>query len=98
MRSAYSLGLRCLPVLALLLTLACQDNDPTAPVIPVPATPGELSGVWSFSDSTLAISPVEQITCRNRGVATFTAGTSFTNAEVRRFVDPKGPLRFLAAP
>jgi hypothetical protein len=93
-RLPYSLGLRCLPVLALLTTAACQDNDPTAPVIPVPGTPGELSGVWSFSDSTLAITPVEQTTCRNRGVATFTAGTSFTNAEVRLVgtcVTPRGP-------
>ncbi|HZI29562.1 MAG TPA: hypothetical protein VFD64_15440 [Gemmatimonadaceae bacterium] len=94
MRSPYSLGLRCLAVLALLTTLACQDNDPTAPIIPVPATAGELSGLWSFSDSTLATTPLEQTTCRNRGVATFTAGTSFTNAEVRLVatcVTPRGP-------
>jgi hypothetical protein len=93
-RSPHSLGPRCLPVLALFLTLACQDNDPTAPVIPVPVTPAELSGLWSFSDSTLAITPVEQTTCRNRGVATFTAGTSSTNAEVRLVgtcVTPRGP-------
>jgi alpha-tubulin suppressor-like RCC1 family protein len=93
-RVSCSLGLRCRPVLVLRTALACQDNDPTAPVIPVPATPGELSGVWSLSDSTLAVTPVEQNTCRNRGLATFTAATSFTNAELRLVgtcITPRGP-------
>jgi hypothetical protein len=31
-------------------------------------------------------------------LATPTSEFDFTNAEIRRFVDPKGPLRFLAAP
>jgi hypothetical protein len=81
-------------ILAILLAMAgCSGNDPTAPAIPVPATPSELTGAWNFSDSVVATTAVEQTVCRNRGVATFTAGTASTGADVRRggtCVSPRG--------
>lgn len=81
-------------VLALVLaTAGCGDNDPTAPLIPVPATPAELTGSWTFSDSVVATTAVEQTVCRNRGIATFAAGTVSTFAEVRLVgtcVSPRG--------
>lgn len=83
MRTLQSLGQRCGNVLLLIIIGGCQDNDPTAPTVPIPASPSELSGTWTLSDSTLATTPTDQTACRNRGVATFTAGTAITGAEVR---------------
>lgn len=94
MRSQHSLGRRQILLALSLALFACTDNAPTAPVVPTPATPSELAGVWSFSDSTLAMTAAEQNTCRNLGVATFTAGTENTTAEVRLVgtcLTPRGP-------
>ena len=84
MRTLQSLGSRCMSVLTLLVLIAgCQDSIPTAPTVPLPASPSELSGAWTFSDSTIATTSADQTICRNRGVATFTAGTALTGADVR---------------
>ena len=95
MRSQHSLGQRCLIPLAFSLTVvACTDSGPMAPLVPIPATPSELSGAWSFSDSTLATTATEQTPCRNRGVATFTVDNAGTSAEVRLVgtcLTPRGP-------
>ena len=84
MRLQHSLGYQGRILLALsVIATACTDGAPTAPVVPIPATPSELSGFWSFSDSTLAKTTAEETPCRNRGIATFTAGNTTTSAEVR---------------
>ena len=81
-------------LVVLLALAACNDDGPTAPVIPVPANPGELSGVWSFTDTTVATTPVEQTTCRNQGVITFTSTAAATLADARLVgtcISPRGP-------
>jgi alpha-tubulin suppressor-like RCC1 family protein len=94
---SHSLGhrLRGGSAIALLLALvACSDNGITAPVVPVPVAPSELSGAWTFSDSTAAKTPVEETLCVNRGVMTFTAGIDNTGAELRLVGTcrtPRGP-------
>jgi len=83
-RTLQSLGYRCTSVLTLIVLIAgCQDSNPTAPTVPLPASPSELTGAWNFSDSTIATTSADQTICRNRGVATFTAGTALTGADVR---------------
>lgn len=81
-------------VFALILSMvACGDTDPTAPVIPVPASATELAGAWTFSDSAVIATPVEETVCRDRGVITFTAGVASTAVEVRQVgtcISPRG--------
>ena len=82
---------------ALVVVLAlpgCNDDLPTAPVVPIPATPGELSGAWSLSDSSVITTPIEETACRYRGVVTFTAGIDETAADLRMVgtcISPRGP-------
>ena len=87
---------RCERTLALLLTLvACSDDGPSAPTVPVPATANELAGMWRFSDSSVFTTPFEQTVCRDRGVVTFTAGVTTTRADVRYIgtcVSPRGSV------
>ena len=97
MLSLYSSGPRhtCECVLALLLTLvACSDDGPTAPVVPVPSTPSELAGVWSLSDSSVTATAVEETHCRNRGIVTFSTSQTGIGVDVRivgTCISPRGP-------
>ncbi|HWP71632.1 MAG TPA: hypothetical protein VNM36_11040 [Gemmatimonadaceae bacterium] len=92
-RALQSIGYWCGLSLTLLI-VACQDSAPTAPAVPLPMSASELSGTWTFSDSTVATTPVEQVTCQNRGVANFTAGVENTGVELRLIgtcLTPRGP-------
>ena len=78
----------------LLLALVACSDEVTGPVVKVPLAPSELSGSWTFTDSTSAKTAVEETLCLNRGVMTFTAGTDNTGAELRltgTCRTPRGP-------
>ena len=85
---------RCGRVLALLLVLvACSDDGPTAPTVPVPTTANELAGLWYFSDSSVVTTGTDQTVCRDRGALIFAAGVTSTFADLRYIgtcVSPRG--------
>ena len=91
---SYSLGRRQRTLALLLAIVACNDDDITGPVVPVPVAASELSGAWTFSDSTSAKTVIEETVCLNRGVMTFTAGIDNTSADLRMVGtcrSPRGP-------
>jgi alpha-tubulin suppressor-like RCC1 family protein len=93
-RTAFSAGYGYRSALALLLAIvACNDDAITAPV-PLPTATRELAGEWSFSDSTSVSTPIEEVSCLNRGVLTFTAHIDSTAADLRlsgTCRTPRGP-------
>jgi alpha-tubulin suppressor-like RCC1 family protein len=91
---SYSLGRRRRTLALLLVVIACNDDTMTGPAVPIPAAPSELSGAWTFSDSTSAKTAVEEAVCLNRGVMTFTAAMDNTSADLRLVGScrsPRGP-------